>query len=231
MIKTNKIIFFLNLFLCCIKVYAQKDTLSVSHKNAIKIDIFPMYYDFFDYRKQLRMGTEYERILNDRYSLSCDLDFGLFDDYKFVKYYDFFGQNGGMYSIEQAITIKGFHLTPAFNRILFRSKKKDSRNVFCSALADINVYRKKLDYFNSRTSEKYADDYSQTRLGLGIGIGARYGIGQHFFAEISTSFLGRIFYSISIKDVNIIKPLNAQWTDSRNNFWWVSHIKFGYAFK
>jgi hypothetical protein len=203
---------------------------SSQKKNAIKLDLVPAYYDFFDYRKQIRVGLEYERTLNQKAFISSDIDIGLFDEYTFCKYYDFFNQNQGTYFIRQDATIKGFHLIPAYNYYLFRSKKKPNQGVFAGGLVEYRFYQKKLDIYNSQTFEKTSEKYKQTTLGAGVQVGVKYSFGKHFFLGFRTSFTMKILNHISEKDVNEIKALNAQWTDSKNRFWWVTNLKVGYAF-
>lgn len=213
----------------CKKIHAQENSKN-QIKNFIAIDVIPLYYDFFDYRKQIRVGFEYERKLNSKWLMSCALDGGLFEEYSFVKYYDFFNQNQGFYSVKQDILIKGFHILPSCNYSLFQSKSKSGQGVFCGGILDINYYRKKLNSFNSQTSEKRTEAYSQIRMGAGVCLSAKYDLGFHIFAEIKTSLFCKFLCSISENNAYPVKPLNSQWTSTNNNFWWISNIKFGYAF-
>lgn len=199
-------------------------------KNAIKLDLFPLYYDFFDYRDQIRAGIEYERKINYRSFAALYMDIGVFDDYTFIKYYDFFNQNQGMYSVEQKAIIKGIHIQPSYNYIFFRSKKKPNHGVFAGSIIDFHCYKKNLETYNSQTSEKSNYRYNQLKMGLGLHMGAKYAFNRHFFAEVKTSLYVKIYYHISVQFVNPVMPLNAQWTDSKYNFWWVSNLKIGYAF-
>ena len=55
-------------------VDAQNDTMPL--RNAVKIDLVPVYYDFFDTRKQIRVGVEYERQVNAKSFAAIGADFG-----------------------------------------------------------------------------------------------------------------------------------------------------------
>jgi hypothetical protein len=201
------------------------------HKNSIKIDLIPLYYDFFDYRDQIRAGFEYERFLSPRSSLACALDAGLFDKYIFIKYYDFFNQQGGMYSVKRDVKISGFHLMPGYNYYFLRSKKNPMSSIAAGGIIDFHYYLKKLNTSNSQTSEETSNTYNQTTMGAGIGIAATYGFGSHWFIELKTYMLAKIFNTVSLKTMEPIKPLNAQWTAKENDLWWFSNIKIGYAFR
>ncbi len=203
---------------------------SLIHKNFVKIDLAPLYYDLFDNRVQIRTGVEYERYVFNHSSISCYLDMGLYDKYKFIKYYNFFNENQGMYSIQQNISIIGFHLIPGYNYYFFNSRKKANRCFYAGALMDFSYYQKEFEYFNSQTSEKYSDSYNQKKTGIGLGIGYKNQYGKHLFVELKTSLLTRIFNYISATGRTSIKSLDAQWTSTNYNFWWITNLKIGYAF-
>lgn len=210
--------------------HAQKNDSVTSQKNAVKIDLIPFYYDFFDYRKQIRMGIEYERKINQKYFFASELDIGLFDEYNFTKYYDFFSQNLGMFYIKQNVQIKGFHFIPSYNYCLWRSKIKVDQGLFGGGNIEYRLYHKKLDYYNSQTNESSSDAMNQTTIGAGVNLRIKYLLFKHFYCELKTAFSVAFYNHRSTNNPNFIKSLNAQWTDNKNRFWWVSNIKICYAF-
>jgi hypothetical protein len=211
-------------------LFAQKKQDSTFCKNDLKLDLVPFYFDFFDAREQIRIGFEYERMINRNFSVSCYIDAGLYDNYTFIKYYDFFNQNQGMYTVEQNVSIRGVHLIPSCNYWFYRAKKKANRGIYTGVILDFHYYQKKLAYLNTQTFERTHEKYYQTGLGAGLDLGGRYGFGKHFFIELKTVFLGKIYRHANKQDVPLVKPLNAQWSDNKHNFWWISNLTLGYAF-
>ena len=139
-----KILFVLIMIvLCCFNLKAQ-DSKPKIFKNTFALDVVPFYYDFFDYRKQIRVGIDYTRQFQSHWFLSIALDLGLFDDYSYIKYYDFFNQNQGFYSITQEASISGFHFLPSYNYYFFQSKRKQGQGFYGGGVIDMNYYRKKL---------------------------------------------------------------------------------------
>lgn len=210
--------------------YSQEKKDSLFYNNSFKLDLLPLYYDFFDNRVQIRAGIEYEKFLKDNISLCGYFDFGVYDKYKFIKYYNFFNENQGLYSITQNVTIKGLHLLPSVNYFFHSPKKKTNRNFFGSVILDLGYYQKKLTYMNSNTLESYSYKYNQSKFGAGLGLGVKSDFGSRFFLELKTSFFAKIFYSNSDKTKNQMKSLDAQWTSQNYKFWWITNLKIGYAF-
>ncbi len=203
---------------------------STSYKNSIKLDIVPFYFDFFDIRQQIRIGVEYEHVINKKSFASFYLDAGLYDKYIFIKYYNFFNEGQGMYSIKQNVTIKGFHLKPSYNYSVIFIGKKKHLGIFISSNLDFNYYEKEFDSYNSMLQIKTEDSYHQFKMGIGFGMGVKYLLSKHLFVELKTSINTKLFRIISKNNVNEIKSIDAQWINSNNQFWWVSEMKIGYAF-
>ncbi|MBK6821105.1 MAG: hypothetical protein IPG85_16515 [Bacteroidetes bacterium] len=93
---------------------AARKSIDTSINQAIKLDLAASYFTIFDNRKQLRVGLQYEKKITQQSILNWNIDIGMYDHYSFIKYYDFFNQQQGLYSIEQKVLITGFHLTPAY---------------------------------------------------------------------------------------------------------------------
>ncbi len=210
--------------------FSQEKTDSLLKTNCIKFDIIPLYNNFFDTRVQIRIGTEYEKYVCEKSALSVYIDGGLYDKYKFIKYYDFFNQQQGLYSIEQDISIVGVHIIPSYNYYFYTFKNHPNEKLFLSTLLDYGYYYKKLDYYNSQTKDSYYDSYNQNKLGVGLGLGYKNQFSKHFLIELKTSFFAKVFNSISNDERIQIKSLDAQWTSTNYNFWWISNLEIGYVF-
>jgi hypothetical protein len=225
----RRLLLILVLFLFELVTFAQEN-IARPNKNFVSIDLVPLYYDFFDYRKQIRMGVDYSRQFKTHWFVNGAIDCGLFDDYTFTKYYDFFNQGTGYHYIREDALITGFHFLPSGNYFFWQSKSKPGQGMYCSAILDLNFYRKKTDIYNSQTLENSSDVIKQFKTGAGVSLGGKCNIGRHFFTEIRTSIFGKIFFITSDKNINAIRSINAQWNSNDYNFWWVSNLKLGYAF-
>ncbi|MBI4945606.1 MAG: hypothetical protein HY840_04305 [Bacteroidetes bacterium] len=206
----------------------KEDTLLYS--NAVKLDFIPLYDVAFDSRFQIRIGLEYEKYISKNSSSTCYLDAGLYDRYDFIKYYGFFSQNQGMYSIQQRVSVTGFHLLPGYNYYFYTFRRNQNRRFFSSAVLDFGYYHKILSSLNTLTSVTEGNRYSQMKFGAGIGLGFKNSFGKHLFYELKTSMFAKLYNYISESGRNSIRSLDAQWTSPNYNFWWISNIKIGYAF-
>jgi|GEM_PF-3158828 len=210
--------------------FAQEKSDTTFFRNAFKLDVIPLYFNFFDTRVQYRAAVEYERYLTNNISLGCYLDAGTYDKYKYIKYYNFFNENEGFYAIEQRVTTHGIHLLPNFNYYLLNPMGNPGRSCYASAMLDFSHYWKQVNYANSLTGKQYSDNYQQSRLGFGLGVGLKEYFAKHLFFEIKTSLFTRIYEHVSQDDRVSIRALDAQWTSHNYQFWWISNLKFGYAF-
>jgi hypothetical protein len=213
----------------CLPSLSQEKNDSLNFKNSIKLDLIPLYYDFFDSRVQVRIGAEYDHNISNNSFVSCYLDAGLYDKYKFIKYYDFFNENLGIYSIQQDISIIGFHIIPGYSYYFYNTTDKQI-NLFAGAIMDFGYYHKEFESFNSQTLERNSNNYNQKKLGIGLSLGFKNYIGTHIFIELKTSLSTKIFNLISKDERTPIKSLDAQWTSTDYKFWWITNLKIGYAF-
>lgn len=201
-----------------------------SNKNAFALDVVPIGYDIFGYEKQLRVGVDYSRQFNPHWFVSGAIDMGLYNEYAYKKYFDFFNEYSGFYYIQEDVHIVGFHLMPSANYFVLQSKVKQGQGIYAGAILDLNYYKKNVDVFNSSTLESSSENVNQFRTGAGLSVGGKMYVGQHFFGEFKTSMFGKIYLHKSNNDMNEIKSLNSQWSSENNNFWLVFQIKLGYAF-
>lgn len=199
-------------------------------KNFIKLDFVPLYDVVFDSHFQLRIGVEFEKQVSKKSSAICYLDAGIFDKYDFIKYYDFFSQNQGLYSVNQKVSVSGFHLLPGYNYHFYAFKKKPNRKFFTSVLGDFSFYHKKISTVNTSTLEESGDKYNQFKFGMGLGVGFKNTFRKHFMYELKTSMLTKVYNYVSEEGRNPIRAMDAQWASPNYNFWWISNIKIGYVF-
>lgn len=215
-------------FFLPVKSQEKKD--SVIHYNYVKLDFVPFYYDLFENRSQRRIGMEYERYINEKSSVTSYLDIGRYDHYDYIKYYDFFSLNQRMYSIRQNVSIIGFHLIPGYNYYFYKSGKKNGMSFFSSAVMDFSFYKKEAVYYNDHSTDVYSDAYNQIKTGFGLSLGVKKSYGKHFFIEVKTSVVAKIFNYISEDERNQMMSLDALYTSTDYRFWWISNLKAGYAF-
>lgn len=205
-----------------------KDT--TSFKNSFKLDFISLYHTLFDARKQIRAGVEYERKISSKAFLSAYLDIGLYDLYVFRKYYDFFNQNQGMYYVQQNVEVIGFHFIPTYNYYVLQLKNYKKNGLFLGAGLDCNVYRKKLEYYNSQSKDRYSNKYNQFKLALAASVGWRHYINSRFSIELKTSLFSSVFKRKSDKNKSSIRPIISQWSNPSYNYWNVSNFKICYDF-
>lgn len=224
-ITTFVIIYFSTLF----SVYSFENPDSSEHNRSVKLDLIPFYNDFFDSKIQARIGAEFDCNINRKFFFSGYLDIGLYDKYKYVKYYDFFNETTGLYSIDHNISIYGIHILPGINCKMFHFKK-ERNSVFSGLISDVSFYRKHLYVINNNTQENYSVNYNQIRIGTGVSLGSKYYFTDRFYTEIKTSFLFNDISRLSSDYTTPIRSLDALWTSSNYLYWWLLNIKIGYAF-
>ena len=110
-------------------MYAAKD----SSSRYIKLDLAPLYSVFFDVRKQARIGLEYQWGMEKRSFYGIHADGGIYDDYNFYKYYDFFNTGEGFRYMLRNVKTYGFHVLPAWHYRLSRNTEKADipRRTYC----------------------------------------------------------------------------------------------------
>jgi hypothetical protein len=218
------------LILLSLSAHSQDNKNILNFKNAFKINLISIYNTFFDARTQIRIGIEYERKISKRAFVSNYLDFGLYDKYVFRKYYDFFNQNQGLHYEQQDVVVKGIHFIPSFNYYIFKSKRKMPNALFLGGNIDFSIYRKKLEFYNSKTSETYSQKYNQSKVALGISLGGKIYIFSRLYLEPKTSIFASVFETKFGENMNSIRPLISQWNDPEYKFWWTSNLSICYAF-
>jgi hypothetical protein len=209
---------------------AQSTRDSSGIKSRLSVDLISFYHVFFDTREQIRLGVSYERILPQGFSAGCHVDAGQYDNYTFIKYYDFFSESGPMWAIEQDVSVSGLHLMPFSDFRFFRSVKNPNRALKAGIALDYHYYKKKEALLNTLTFERTRQRYTQTGLSAGLSLSGSWGWGRHFLVECKTVLFGSLYRSLNEHGAAVIRSLQAQWNNNRRNLCWVNHLSIGYAF-
>lgn len=220
---------FILLFIFLSSFDSKADSLQVKIKKApcIKLDLVSVYYTLFDVRKQLRFGVEFQPTTHRKITPVYHLDAGLFDSYKFNKYFDFFNTSGGMYRIETNVRTIGFHFISGIKYNLKPALNK-KYTFFLAIQNDLNCFTKDIQTHNHKTHASTYDSENQIRMGLGPEIGLYYHLKNKFSIELKTAFFLKLFTLKSKKDSPDIKPYKAVWYDTYHTFWIIPRINFCY---
>ena len=200
----------------------------LSRKYCIKLRVISSAQLVFNYNKQI-IGLELERKLKENASMIVDLDFGYFDNYYFVKYYDFFQNIPELPYTKTSVKTTGFHIAPNYRYYILKLNNQDLTGFHIGGAMDLHYYNTDINYFDSRTNEAYSNNYSSMRIGIGGVGGFQLMIKSRFVVDLS----GSLYYSpisfTSNKDINTGSK-NSIWLSENNQFWAVFRLKIGYAF-
>lgn len=195
----------------------------------MKLDLVSVYYSVFDVRKQFRLGTEYERTGNSRFSAVYHIDLGMYDYYVYYKYYDFFNSNTIQPYDESKVRTYGFHFIYGYKYHLQRNQRRKS-GYFVSLQSDLNYFWKNINEYKTRTYQSSNKNYSQIRLGIGPEAGFSFQLNTKFAFELKTAIFFNSFSLKSDPDAKTIKPYKALWYDTTQTFWIIPRINFCYDF-
>lgn len=211
--------------LCQEKISAPADF----RNNIIKINLLPIP-SFANGNNQKWFGVEYERFLRKKISLGTMANAGLFEDYSYIHYNDFFDEYEGYSYTQQDFKTWGFHFIPSFKYYFLITKSKKGQGFYIGGNIDFNYYLRKSSTYASATNEIENDKWSTTRFALGGMLGVQYIAFSRLVIDANVNFFGRLF-SINGNQANEeIKPLNASWVSENNNFWLNFNVMVGYAF-
>jgi hypothetical protein len=221
-------------FLSVNKLYSQENVDSalscILIRHSIKVDLVPFYSVLFDTRKQVRVGIEYQVENYKKHFWGVHLDAGMYDDYTYFKYYDFFNQNTGLYFKQQDVKAYGFHLMPAWHYRLAKCGSNKKVQCHIGVTADINAFEKIVKNYHSQTSEKNRYTFKQGRVGLGVHGAAAWRLASYFRMELKTILVARVFMLQSESGMKDIKPYKALWFDDRQRFWLIPQLSVCYDF-
>lgn len=212
-----------------LNIMGQNDSSQVLRKNIIKINLISLP-PLFNNLNQKWIGLEYQRLLSKKLSFSVLIDFGIFQDYTFTKYHDFFDENGGFSYTQQDIFIPGFHFTPSINYYFIRSKNKSAQGIYVASKLDYYHYFMKTDIYHSSTGQTESYSNSTYRFNIGCGLGAQYVAYERFTLDLNISLFTKIFSGSTSTDIPELYPENSFWRSGDNSSWATINLMLGYAF-
>lgn len=196
-------------------------------KNAIKFDFVTVYNTIFDIRKQYRLGLEYETRDSSQWSQCYHLDFGVFDKYKFYRYYSFYDEDA--YHEMTAVKTYGFHFLYSLKYTFKRSLEKKLR-YFAALTADANFFKRKNKEYSSQTLISDFSKQHQFRLGIGPDLGVNFSLFKRFTLELKSAMLFKVYTWKSNKEGLFLRPNKAVWYGTQHDFWILPRINLGYEF-
>ena len=220
--RLNLILFFILLSQCVQAL--PKDTLN---RKVVFIDLVSSYNTFFNARNQVRFNLGREFHLAEKGFLSLSIDAGVFDRYKFDKYYDFFNSTQGYYSVSTNVLIKGIHIQPGFNYPIVQSKKHFAKGVYIGVLSDVSMYRKSKHVIDNRTLEHLYAKGNQLRVNIGLSSSLKYPLYRKWHLTLQTAINRNMLKVLSLNEIET-KPLNAHWVDQMNRFSWFTNFRICY---
>ncbi len=223
--------FILSFQLTAFPVIAQNNDSSdfIIRNNIIKIDLIPVTQAISGHN-QIWTGIEYERYLKVKLSVSVLVNFGLFENYTFTKYHDFFDEEEGFGYTRKEVTTKGYHLIPAVKYYFWISKHKRGQGVYFAGNLGFNQYFKKsTTYFSGSDAYEYQNS-STSRVSIGATVGGQFVAFSRLAIDLNISLFGRLYSSNTGQDGSEIKPLDPIWTFNDDKCWSTVSLAIGYAF-
>jgi hypothetical protein len=210
-------------------LFGQTDSIKPIRNNVIKLNLITLP-PLFNNLNQKWLGIEYQRILNDKFSLSITTDIGKFEDYSFTKYHDFFDEYGGFSYTKERVKIKGFHLIPSFNWNLTNSENSLIKGIYTSVKFDYYQYFSSKEIYESSIEQSEIFNNSTLRFNIGCGIGAQYLFFNRMFVDLNISIFTKIASSSSSSELPEINPKNSFWISNNNSTWTTINLMLGYTF-
>ena len=205
------------------------DSVNTCRKNLIKLNLLAAG-QFSNGHNEKWVGIEYERFINQKMSVALMSDVGLFEDYTFIKYHDFFDEHGGFSFTQQKTKTIGYHVLPSFRYYLWITKSKNGQGIYVSGLLDFNQYFKNTEVYQSQSKTYSHTSASTTRLGFGTSLGGQYVAFSRLVIDLNISLFARVFDSANQQNASEIEPLNAIWISNENKAWLTVNFMIGYAF-
>ena len=202
------------------------------HKDTLKykivfLDLVSSYNTFFNSRNQVRFNVGSEFHYGRKIFSSLSVDVGLFDKYKFIKYYDFFNATQGYTSVSTTVLVKGIHIQPGMNSPIVQSKTHFAKGIYMGLLSDVSFYRKTKHVFDDNTIEHFYAKGNQFKVNVGISSSLKYPIYKKWHLTIQTAINRSILRAMSSNQIES-KPLNAHWVDQSNRLSWFTQARICY---
>ncbi len=210
-------------------LFGQSDSINTLRNNVIKINLIslpPLVNDL----NQKWIGIEYQRILSEKVSFSITTDFGVFEDYTYTKYHDFFDEYEGFSYTREDVRIPGFHIIPSFRYILTKPIKNADFGVYASGNLDYYYYTMKKDIYYSATNQTIPYQNSTYRFNIGVGIGAQYIAFNRISLDLNISLFTKLLSKSTNEELPELYPENSFWRNKNNSTWATINFMLGYTF-
>lgn len=210
-------------------LYGQDSIPPVFRKNIIKINFIPLI-PLIGGQSQQWVGVEYQRYINNKISVSLLTDVGVFEEYTYKKYYDFFNQNEGFSFTQKDVITRGYHLIPSVKYYALQIESRPGQGLFVGGQVDFNQYFKESELYDARTQEEIKTSSKITRMGIGANAGIHYIAFSRLSIETELSFFFRVFENYAGNEALRTPPINAFWKSDNDAFWMTVQLMIGYAF-
>lgn len=225
--------YFFCLFFLCFSLFSKAQTDAIPkpdfRNNFVKLSLLPISQSINGHNQKW-FGIEYERFLKQKISISITVDAGLFEDYTFIKYYDFFEEQDGFSYCQTDARTRGYHIIPALKYYFLATKNKKGQGFYLSGALDFSQYFKVTDIYYSATNSTDMFNSSTTRLSIGAFLGGQYVAFSRLAIDLNISIFASLFSVNNGKYSEVIKPLNALWIFDNNTGYSTVNLMIGYAF-
>jgi hypothetical protein len=219
------------LLICIISVNGQ-DSLKTpppSHNNILKINLLPIF-PAINGHNQKWIGLEYDYLISNKLSFSMMADVGLFEDYTFIKYHNFFEENGTFSNTRQEVRTWGYHLIPSASYHFLEIGKMRGRGFYLGGNLDFNQYFRKSETTESISMERSEYSYHTSRFSIGATLGVQYIAWSRLVIDLNISLFVKLFTINSEGTINEIDPLHATWVFYNGDAWSTVNLMIGYSF-
>lgn len=197
--------------------------------NAIKVNLLPIG-PLIAGNNEKWLGFEYERFIRERVSLTAMVDFGLFEDYTFIKYHDYFDDYQGFSYTQINTTTRGYHIIPTIRYYFLYTKRKKGQGFYLSGSLDWSQYFQNQESYLSLSGFSQTKYNSTSRLSVGGILGCQYVAFTRLIIDINISLYAPIITVNNDSYQNEIPPLHANWVLGENVGYSTINVMLGYAF-
>lgn len=201
----------------------------VSHDHLIKLNLLPIF-PAINGHNQKWAGLEYNWLHSKTLSLDIMLNAGLFEDYTFIKYHNYFEEDGGFCNTRQEVRTWGYHIIPSIRYHFLNIGKIKGRGFYLGGNIDFNQYIKTIRTIESLTGEESSYNCSSIRFSMGATLGGQYILWSRIVVDVNISLYAKLFAINSDGNNNEIDPLHATWLFYNGDAWSTLNVMIGYSF-
>jgi hypothetical protein len=197
--------------------------------NLIKINLLTIA-PLINGNNQKWLGFEYERFLKPNMSITGMADFGLFEDYTFTKYYDFFGEDEGFHYTSTHVRTWGYHLIPSFRYYFLATRIKKGQGFYVAGSFDFHQYFRRQEDYLSLTGESLNINSTTSRLSIGASLGGQYVAFSRLAIDLNINIFATMITIYNGDGTAETEPLHATWIFGENQGYGTVNLMIGYAF-